>query len=109
MAPTIAKFQVRLVALNPARGAEMRKSRPALVISPNEMNRHLSTLIIAPMTTTLRAWPFRVDVAFDGKRGQVALDQLRSIDKSRCQQYLGDLPITLQSTVTQRLQAMFSA
>lgn len=109
MAATLLKYQVRLVTLSPAHGAEMRKARPGLVISPNEMNRHLSTLIIAPMTTTLRAWPFRVDVEFDGKHGQIALDQLRSIDKSRCQKYLGDLPTNLQSTVTQRLQAMFSA
>jgi len=107
MALAIAKYQVRLVALNSAHGAEMQKSRPALVISPDEINRHLSTIIIAPMTTTRRAWPFRVDLEFDGKRGQIALDQLRSIDKSRCQKYLGDVPKGLRMTITERLRALF--
>jgi len=101
------KFQVHLVGLNPTRGAEMRKIRPALVISPDELNRHLSTVIIAPMTSTLKDWPCRVAVRFNGKQGQVALDQMRSIDKRRSLEYLGDIDHRTADRVSQRLREMF--
>lgn len=75
--------EVWLVALDPSRGAEIRKTRPGLVVSPDEMNEHLQTVIVAPMTTALRPYPTRVDVTFRGKKGQVALDQMRAIDRQR--------------------------
>ena len=108
MGAEIERFQVHLVNLNPTRGAEMRKMRPVVVISPDEINRWLFAVVVAPMTTTIRPWPFRVDVTFDGKRGQIALDQLRGIDKTRCREYLGDVNQRTAATVSRRLQQMFS-
>ena len=81
--------EVWLVALDPGQGAEIRKTRPCLVISPDEMNRHLQTVIVAPMTTVIRPYPTRVPIRFQRKRGQVALDQLRTIDRQRLVQRLG--------------------
>jgi len=78
-----ARFEVWLVTLDPTRGSEIRKTRPAVVVSPDEMNRHIRTVIIAPMTTAGRAYPTRVAVTFEGKDGQVALDQIRTVDKKR--------------------------
>src|SRR5271167_1692099 len=80
--------EVWLVALDPTSGAEIRKTR-CLIISPNEMNLHLRTTIIAPMTTAERPYPTRVAVTFQGKRGQVALDQLRAVDRGRLVRKLG--------------------
>src|SRR5450755_2896438 len=81
--------QVWLVALDPTQGVEIQKTRPCLVISPDEMNQHLRTLIIAPMTTVTRPYPTRVTVRFQGKRGQVALDQLLAVDRQRLVRMLG--------------------
>ncbi|MEO8596554.1 MAG: type II toxin-antitoxin system PemK/MazF family toxin [Candidatus Solibacter sp.] len=81
--------EVWLVSLDPTQGAEIQKTRPALVVSPNEANEFLQTVIIAPMTTTLRRYPTRVNITFGGKPGQVALDQLRAIDKHRLVRKLG--------------------
>lgn len=81
--------EVWLIALDPSRGAEIRKTRPCLVLSPNEMNEPLQTVIIAPMTTTLRSYPTRVDVNFRKKHGQIALDQLRAVDRARLVTRLG--------------------
>jgi mRNA interferase MazF len=75
--------EVWLVTLDPTQGSEIRKTRPCLVVSPDEMNRHLRTIIIAPMTTTERPYPTRVSLTFQGKRGQVAIDQLRAADGRR--------------------------
>src|SRR5581483_1797977 len=75
--------EVWLVSLDPVQGSEIRKTRPCLVVSPNEMNGHLRTVIIAPMTTAERPYPTRVPVAFQGKRGQVALDQSPAFDHKR--------------------------
>ncbi len=75
----IKRFQVYLVNLDPATGHEIQKTRPCLVISPNEMNEHISTLIVAPMTTKGRDYPTRVNCSFQGKKGQVVLDQIRTI------------------------------
>jgi mRNA interferase MazF len=77
------------VTLDPTLGVEIQKTRPCLVISPNEMNEHLRTVIIAPMTTVTRAYPTRVPLRFQGKRGQVALDQLRAVDRQRLVRKLG--------------------
>jgi mRNA interferase MazF len=71
------------VALDPTLGAEMQKTRPALVVSPDDLNRHLPTVIVAPITSTLRDYPFRVECRLRRRNGSIALDQLRSIDRSR--------------------------
>ena len=75
--------EVWLVALDPSQGSEIKKTRPCVVVSPNEMNEPLQTVIVAPMTTTLRSYPTRVNVSFRRKNGQVALDQLRAVDRAR--------------------------
>ena len=81
--------EVWLVSLDPTQGAEIQKTRPCLVVSPDESNRHLRTVIIAPMTTVARPYPTRVALTFQGKQGQVALDQLRAIDRQRLVRKLG--------------------
>lgn len=81
--------EVWLVRLDPTQGSEIRKTRPCLIVSPDEMNRYLRTVIVAPMTTTTRPYPTRVAVRFQGKSGQVALDQMRVIDDQRLVRRLG--------------------
>ena len=77
------RFNIFLVRLDPTTGAETAKTRPCVVVSPDELNRAVSTVIIAPMTTTRRGWPTRVEISFQGKTGEIALDQIRGVDKSR--------------------------
>jgi mRNA interferase MazF len=79
----IKQFGVYLVNLDPTIGAEIKKIRPCFVISPDEMNRYLNTIIIVPLTSTLRNYPTRINCFFDNKSGQLALDQMRAIDKVR--------------------------
>ena len=74
------RFDVYLVSLDPTLGSEIKKSRPCVVISPDEMNRALATIIVAPMTSTIRNYPTRVPVTFQSKHGQVVLDQIRTVD-----------------------------
>jgi len=100
--------EVWLVSLDPTLGSEMRKTRPCLVISPNEMNRHLRTVIVAPMTTTERPYPTRVGVTFQGKRGQVALDQLRAVDRQRLVRKLGGVTSKTAKAVSSLLAEMFT-
>ena len=99
--------EVWLVALDPVRGSEIRKTRPCVVVSPNEMNDHLRALIVAPMTTTERPYPSRVSVTFQGKRGQVALDQLRAVDGERLVRRLGSVPSKTAQRVSAILVEMF--
>ena len=87
----VEQYSVWLVNLDPTIGAEIKKSRPAVVISPNEMNDALNTVIVAPMTTKLRNWPTRVKINFQGKEGEIALDQIRTIDKKRLVKQLGGI------------------
>ena len=84
--------EVWLVTLDPVVGSEFRKTRPCLVVSPDEMNRHLKTVVVAPMTTVLRAYPTRVSISFQGQKGQVAVDQIRTSDKGRLVKRLGEAP-----------------
>jgi mRNA interferase MazF len=100
--------EVWLVALDPSRGSEIRKTRPCLVISPDEMNRHLMATIVAPMTTTERPYPTRVAVTFQGKKGQVALDQLRAVDRQRLVQRLGTVSAKTAASVSSVLTEMFA-
>ena len=89
--------EVYLVELDPTRGSEIRKTRPCLVISPDELNHHLRTAIVTPMTTGGHAYPFRPACRFGGKEGRVALDQIRTVDRDRLRKRLGVLPpATLQ-------------
>ena len=78
-----ARFEVHLVRLDPTEGHEVRKTRPCLVISPDEMNRYVATVIVAPMTTAGRAYPTRVPIRFRRRQGHIVLDQIRTVDKSR--------------------------
>lgn len=83
--------EVWLVMLDPTRGSEIRKTRPCLVVSPDEMNAYLATVIVVPLTTTMRQYPSRVGVQVRGTAGQAALDQIRAIDKTRLVKKLSEL------------------
>jgi mRNA interferase MazF len=100
--------EIWLVSLDPAQGSEMRKTRPCLVISPDEMNRHLRTVLIAPMTTVERPYPTRVSLTFHGKRGQVALDQIRAVDRQRLARKIGKISSATAQAVSTVLVEMFS-
>jgi mRNA interferase MazF len=100
--------EVWLVSLDPTHGAEIKKTRPCLVISPDEMNRHLQTVIVAPMTTGARPYPTRVEVRFQGKSGQVALDQLRAVDRQRLVRKLGMVSVSAADSVSATVLEMFS-
>lgn len=100
---------VWLVCLDPTLGSEIRKTRPCVVISPAELNQHLKTVIMAPMTSQGFAAPFRVPLSFQGKDGLVLLDQIRTVDKVRLVKRLGAVSgVTLQQ-VLQVMQDLFSA
>lgn len=91
-----SRGEVYLVELDPTRGSEIRKTRPCVVISPDELNHHLHTVIVAPMTTAGHASPFRLACRFGGKQGRVVLDQLRTVDRERLRKRLGAIhPNTL--------------
>ena len=100
--------EVWLVSLDPTHGAEIKKTRPCLVISPDEMNRYLQTVIVAPMTTSPRPYPTRVDVRFQGKSGQVALDQLRAVDRQHLVRKLGAVSASTADAVSATVLEMFS-
>lgn len=104
----VKRFDVYLVTLNPTVGAEMQKIRPCLIISPDDMNNHIQTVIIAPMTTKARDYPTRVACQFEGKDAQIVLDQLRTVDKRRLVKHLGRLPETAQRQVLEVLAEMFA-
>lgn len=104
----VERFGVYLVTLDPTVGSEIKKTRPCLIVSPDEMNANISTVIIAPMTTKSRAYPTRVSCEFQGKSGQIALDQLRTIDKSRLVKKLGEIDESMQRSVLDTLAEMFS-
>jgi mRNA interferase MazF len=104
----IRRFDVVLVDLDPVVSREIKKTRPCLVISPDEMNRHTDTFIVAPMTTKGRAYPTRVPCAFGGKRGQVVLDQVRTIDRARIVSRLGRIAEETQREVLSVLQELFA-
>ena len=97
----VSRFEVYLVNLDPTIGREIRKTRPGLVISPDEMNHAIETIIIAPMTTKGRAYPTRVPVTFQGKKGYIVLDQIRTVDKKRLVRRLGRIsPSTAQKVLS---------
>ena len=104
----VARFDVYLVNLDPTVGSEIRKARPCLVISPDEMNRFIATVIVAPMTTRGRDYPTRVGCTFKGKPGQVVLDQIRTIDKVRLIKKLGRIDKQTQAEVLSVIAEMFA-
>ena len=103
-----ARGEVHLVALDPTLGSEITKTRPCLIVSPDELNQHLRTVIVAPMTTSGRAYPWRVACRFQTRSGFVALDQLRTVDSIRLVKRLGRLSTGTTTEVLETLQEMFA-
>ncbi len=106
MGMVVAQYDVLLIDLDPTRGHEIQKTRPCLVISPNEMNKNIGTVIVAPMTTKSHSYPSRIEVNFDGKQGWVVLDQIRTVDKTRLVKQLGKIKPGEISTVKAAIQEM---
>jgi mRNA interferase MazF len=100
--------EVWRVALDPTQGSEIRKTRPCLVVSPDEMNQHIATVIIVPLTTTARAYPTRVNLRFQGKAGFAALDQIRTVDRARLVSRLGEVSSAAADQVGSVLVEMFT-
>jgi mRNA interferase MazF len=104
----VKRFEVYLINLDPTVGSEIQKTRPCLVVSPDEMNRFIRTVIIAPMTTKGTSYPTRVTCKFQGKQGQVVLDQIRTVDKTRLVRRLGRINKQTQAEVLSVLSEMFA-
>ena len=104
----VERFEVHLVALDPTRGSEIRQTRPCLVVSPDERNRHIRTVIVAPMTTGGKQYPTRVACTVDGVAGHVVLDQIRTVDRSRLVKRLGVVVPEVRDAVLAALQEMFA-
>ena len=104
----VKRFEVYLVNLDPTLGSEIQKNRPCLIISPDEMNEHISTVIVAPMTTKGRGYPTRVSCQFQGKTGQIVLDQILTVDKIRLVKRLGKVSTSTQKEVLGVLLEMFT-
>ena len=105
---TASRGEVHLVRLDPTLGSEIRKTRPCLVVSPDELNQNLRTVIVAPMTTGGQAYPWRVACRFQSRSGFVALDQLRTVDSERLVKRLGRLSGAATAEVLDTLQEMFA-
>lgn len=108
MAVVVKRFDVYLANLDPTVGVEIQKTRPCLVISPDEMNAYIHTIIIAPMTTKARNYPTRVSCRFEGKEAHIVLDQLRTVDKARLITRLGRISPTTQKRVLHVLAELFA-
>ena len=104
----VSRGDIFLVSLNPTRGSEIRKTRPCVVVSPDELNAHLRTFIVAPLTTGGHPYPFRVRCRFENKDGHVVPDQLRAVDRDHLVKQLGRLPETTLNELLRVLQAMFA-
>jgi mRNA interferase MazF len=99
---------VHLVRLDPTLGSEIQKTRPCVIVSPDELNAHLRTVIVAPLTTGGRAYPWRIRCRFQGRSGYVVLDQLRTVDRERLVKRLGALPSPTLVSALGALQEMFA-
>lgn len=108
MAMVVKRFDVFLVNLDPTIGSEIQKTKPCLVISPDEMNHNIRTVIIAPMTSVQKGYPTRVSCTFRKKQGQIVLDQMRTIDKARLMKKLGTIDSRVQLDVISILQRLFA-
>jgi mRNA interferase MazF len=104
----VRRFDVWLVALDPTVGREIQKTRPCLIVSPDEMNANIATVIIAPMTTKGRDYPTRVPCEFQGKSGQIVLDQLRTVDKTRLVKRHGQVDTKAADSVLETLAELFA-
>lgn len=108
MAMVVNRFDVYLINLDPTVGSKIQKTRPCLIISPDEMNRHIRTVIVAPMTTAGKNYPTRISCKFKKKKGQIILDQTRTIDKTRLIKKLGSINPETQLEVISILQRLFA-
>ena len=104
----INRFEVFLINLDPTVGHEIKKTRPCLIISPNEMNHYISTVIVAPMTSKGRNYPTRISCSFQGKSGQIVLDQIRTVDRKRLVKKLGVISKNAQTKTLDLLHEMFA-
>ncbi len=104
----VSRFNVYLVSLDPTRGSAITKTRPCLIISPDEMNRHLRTTIVAPMTTSGRGYPSRVRCRFQGKEGWIVLDQIRTVDQLRLVRRLGRIEEQTELNLLDTLSNLFA-
>lgn len=108
MTEAVRRGDVFLVSLNPARGDKIRKTRPCVVVSPDELNAYLQTIIIVPLTTGGHPYPFRVPCRFEGQTGYVVIDQIRTVDRERLVRRLGKLSPSTVGRVLAILQEMFT-
>jgi mRNA interferase MazF len=104
----VKRFEIYWINLDPTIGCEIKKLRPCLIISPDELNQNLNTVIIAPLTTTFRAYPSRLNLNFNGKKGQIVLDQIRTVDKSRLVEQAGSISRSTAKKVIDLLLEIFS-
>ena len=104
----VRRFDIFFIELDPTIGSKINKTRPCVIISPDEMNNTLNTVIIAPLTSTIRNYPMRINCIVQGKQGQIALDQLRTIDKSRLKNRIENLNQETQNKLINTIIAMFS-
>jgi mRNA interferase MazF len=103
-----SRFEIYYVNLDPTIGSEIKKTRPCVIISPNEMNHHITTVMIAPLTSKLRNYPTRIPCKVEGKQGQIVLDQIRTVDKIRLIKKIDTLNKLTQNKVLSVLKEMFS-
>ncbi len=104
----VHRFEVYLVSLDPTIGYEIKKTRPCVIISPDEMNKYIKTVIIAPLTSKRRAYLTRIPIIFDDKAGEIVLDQIRTVDKSRLVECLGKIDESIAKEITKTLLEMFA-
>jgi mRNA interferase MazF len=109
MGVVISRFEVYLVQLDPTVGSEIQKTRPCVVVSPDEMNHHIRTVIVAPMTTKGQPYPTRIACRFKGKAGQIVLDQIRTVDAFRLIKKMGRISRNEANEVLKTLQEMFAS
>jgi mRNA interferase MazF len=102
------QFEVYTVDLDPTKGTEIKKQRPAVIISPNAMNKNLSTVLIAPLTHSIKGYPSRVGTRFGGQTGEIVLDQIRGVDKSRLKKKIGMVDAVTAANIKSVLATMFS-
>ena len=104
----ISRFDVFMVDLDPTKGSEIKKKRPCVIILPDEMNKYLNTVIAAPLTSVIKGYPSRVNCTFKSKKGEIALDQIRTIDKTRLVNRMGKLNEEISGNILNKLQEIFS-
>lgn len=102
------QFDVYVVELDPAKGSEMKKTRPAVIISPSAMNKYLNTVLIVPLTHTVKGYPSRVATNFGGHIGEIVLDQVRAVDKGRLKKRMGSVDAKTAAQIKMVMTTMFS-